>query len=455
MLIVVLDTNAVFRDPWLTQKDAPKLVELAASGACEIVYPRVVLRELTRQRIESARKAHNAASTGVKEMGAAGADVAQTAGLLQDAHDRIEADIEDAFVAVLAKTGIREIPVPEVEASDLLDRDLGRRRPFLEIEQGKTRKSLGFRDVLIWESTLELLEESDPGDSVLFVTFDGGFLADDKKSLHADLLGDLDRLGIPRERVRLARGIPEVISLVENLSAEKSTRSAVGSSEDASSREAPDGTLGEELVPSADVPMPDEPELPAAEYSSDTSPSKNSVEIAVDELKVMRPDLSHGALVEAATDALYGLINEDVSEQIAYGGDYAYPSFVQFTVSFTEGATIAGIDQTTEFSFTESPQSPDVLVGTAEAVITLEGALHRGDWFIADGAVSITGARNDHYLDASAELEVKVVVEIGIEGGEPVVTDIVLEDLPAPLVHSAHQLEFEFSDVESSDPGGE
>ncbi len=206
MLTVVVDTNAVHRDPWLTRDDAPKLVQLAASGVCEVVYPRVVIAELTRQRVESARDAHDAAAAGVKQMGVAGVDVAETVALLQGAHDRTETEIDDAFTAVLTKDGIREIPVPEVETTDLLERDLGRRRPFLEIEQGKTKKSLGFRDVLIWESVLGVVQGPTAGDTVFFVTFDAGFLADDKKSLHLDLLEDLDRLGIPRGRVRLARG---------------------------------------------------------------------------------------------------------------------------------------------------------------------------------------------------------------------------------------------------------
>lgn len=455
MLTVVLDTNAVHRDPWLTRDDAPKLVQLAACGVCEVVYPRVVIEELTRQRAESARDAHDAAAAGVKQMGVAGVNVAETVALLQGAHDRIEGEIDDAFTAVLTRGGIREIPVPEVETTDLLERDLGRRRPFLELEQGKTKKSLGFRDVLIWESVLELLQASDPHDTVFFVTFDAGFLADDKKSLHPDLLQDLDRLGIPRARVRLARGIPEAISLVEDLVSNVEPEPSDDAPEEASASGTPDAATGAEPSPSAETPAPDETELPAAEDPDATTPAERPIDVAVNELKQLRPGVSHAALVEAATDALYGLVNEDVSEQLAYGGDYDYPSFVKFTVPLPEGGAIEGIDQTTEFSFEESPQSPDVLVGTAEAVITLEGGLYRGDWFEVEGAVHISGQLNDHYLEASAEVEVKVIVEIDVEGGRINVSDIVLEDLPTAPVSGADQLEFDFSEVESPDADDE
>ncbi|PZE60374.1 hypothetical protein DEJ33_04875 [Curtobacterium sp. MCPF17_047] len=455
MLIVVLDTNAVHRDPWLTRDVAPKLIQLAASEVCEIVYPQVVIKELTRQRIESAREALDSAAAGVEQMGAAGINVAETVTLLQNAHDRIESDIDNAFVEVLAKPGVRDVPVPEVKTTDLLGRDLGRRRPFLEIEQGKTRKSLGFRDVLIWESVLEVLQTSNSGDTVLFVTFDGGFIADDKKSLHADLLEDLDGFGIPRERIRLARGVPEAISLIEDLVADTVSQPSDHAPETMSPSRTPDDAQGERSAVSEGAPAPDEPELPAVEDLDDTAPGGNPVEIAVDELKQDRPGVSRAALVEAATDALYGLVNEDVSEQLAYGGDYEYPSFVKFTVPLPEGGTIAAIDQTTEFSFKESEQSADVLVGTAEAVITIEGGLYRGDWFEVEGAVSISGQLSDHYLDASAEVEVEVRVEIDIEGGETNVLDIVLEDLPTPPVNGADQLEFDFFDVDQPDAGDE
>lgn len=422
MLPVVLDTNAVHRDPWLTRDDAPKLVQLAACGACEIVYPRVVIRELTRQRIESAREAHGAAAHGVTQMGLAGIDIAQTSSLLEKAHDRIEADIDDAFVAMLAKTGIRSVPVPDVKTTDLLDRDLGRRRPFLEIEHNKKMKSLGFRDVLIWESVLKLLEASEPEDTVVFVTFDVGFIAEDRKSLHVDLLEDLDQRGIPRERVRLARGIPEAISLVEEFLTDTAADTTAGATAE--------DLFGEESLPLVEPTVPDEP-TPSTEEPADPERSQPPVEIAVHELKRMSFAVPHSSLVRAATDALYDLVNEDISEQLSYGGDHQYPSFVKFTVPIPEGGTITGIDQTKEFSFEESEQSPDVLVGTAEAVITLEGALYRGDWFIGEGSVSITGQINDHYLDASAEVEVKVVVEINIEESGADVLGIVLEDVPA------------------------
>lgn len=417
MLFVVLDTNALFRDPWMTRDAAPKLVDLAAAGACEIVYPQVVIDELRRQRVESARGAHEDAAASVQQMRAAGSDVTQTANDLSAAHDRIEADIDSTFHAVLARDGVHAAPVPKVPTSDLLRRDLGRRRPFLEIEQGKSKKSLGFRDVLIWESVIELLVGAELDDKVLFVTFDNGFLAEDKKSLHQDLMDDVDRLAIARNRISWSRSIVEAIAIVE--------------------AQVPASPPVETMSPVEEAPEP---------KSSASRPSMNPIDVAVNELKQMRSPVAKIDLVKAATDALYDLMNESVSEQLIYGGDYGYPSFVKFSVPAIEDAAIAGIDQTTEFSFKEDPASPDVIIATAVAVVTLEGGLYRGDWRSGDGEVSIIGELNDHYLEASAEVEVRVVVQLDIEGGSVIPIDVVLED-PRPAVGIADDvLDFALED---------
>lgn len=405
MLLIFIDANAVHRDPWMTRDAAEKLVALAGSGACVVLYPQVVIDELRRQRVDAAREAHEHAAAGIEQMGAAGVDVAQTVDDLGVAYDRIEADIDSAFAALLARGGVRAVPVPSTATQDLLLRDLDRRRPFLEIEQGKKRKSLGFRDVLIWESVLDLLQASASDDTVLFVTFDKGFLADDNMSLHPHLMEDLDRLKIPHDRIAWSRSIAEAIPDVEAQKLEVLTA---------------DATPAEEGLSFEPSPEEGDPGL---------VPSEDPVAVAVNELKQIR-SVERTDLVKAASDALYGLMYESVSEQLVHGGDYGYPAFVKFTVPAIEGATITGIDQTTEFSFSEDPTSPDALVGTTDAVITLEGGVHRGDWFIDDGLVSIVGELNDHYLEAIAEVEVRVIVELDIESGAVTVIDAVLEDAP-------------------------
>lgn len=396
MIAVVVDTNSVHRDPWLAGETARKLVSLAESSACVLVYPKVVVDELRRQRIEAAWAAHELAAKGVQDMARAGIDVAQTARDLSAAHGRIALDLDRAFAAVLARNGILCAPVPDVATRNLLQRDLDRRRPFMEIEHTQKKKSVGFRDVLIWETVLELLTSSPSLSPVLFVTSDKGFLSTDGKSLHPDLLEDVARRGIELSRVATVKTIAQAISEVE-----------------AHAQEAPveDGTA-------------------ASEATKPTANTTDPVAQAVHELKMMHPAVARAELVNAATEALYELVNENVSMQMVYDGDYDYPHFVKFTMPGIEDATITGIDQTTEFSFEESPTSPEVLVGSADAVVTLEGAIFRGDLWVRDSSIDIAGELNDHYLEASSEVDVRVIVELDIEGGRVNVIDLVLEDPP-------------------------
>lgn len=56
MLVVVPDANAVHSDPWLASPAGRKLLDMAASGSCVVVYPQVVIDELLRQRREGAER---------------------------------------------------------------------------------------------------------------------------------------------------------------------------------------------------------------------------------------------------------------------------------------------------------------------------------------------------------------------------------------------------------------
>ena len=352
MLAVVLDTNALHSDPWLAGAPGKKLLELAARGSCVVVFPQVVIDELRRQRRESANRAHEQAASGVGDMAKAGVDVTQTAAHLKASFEKIDTDLDAAFAAVLNRDNVAAAPVPDVPATEILRRDLTRRRPFMEVEVKQKLASVGLRDTLIWETVLAVLEQADDYEKVLFVTADKGFLSDDSKSLHQDLLNDLDERDIDRNRTGSAKNVPNAIAEVEAAIA---------------------------------------------------------------------------ALVTAATEALYELVDRDISLQQVYGGDYDYPDFVQFHVPAMETCSITYIDQTTEFEFAED-KAAGTVTATANALIYIEGAVFKGDWFTDGGeSMTLSGELNDHYFEASSEVSVRVVVELDTSGGSPEVLSIVLQ----------------------------
>ncbi len=214
MLVVVLDTNAVHSDPWLASPPGKKLLDLAASGSCVVVYPQVVIDELLRQRREAADRAHSEAAKGVGDMAKSGVDVRQTIADLEASFAGIGADLLSAFGAVLKRDNVTAEPVPDVAATEILKRDLARRRPFIEIDFKQKPASVGFRDTLIWETVLAILAR-DNERKILFVTADKGFLSVDSKTLHQHLLEDLDERGIGRNRVGSVKNVPHAIAEVE------------------------------------------------------------------------------------------------------------------------------------------------------------------------------------------------------------------------------------------------
>jgi len=353
MLAVVLDSNAIHTDPWLTSEPGVKLLELAQRGFCTVVYPQVVIDELRRQRKEAAERAYDQAANGVNDMAKAGVDVVQTASDLRASFEKIDANLGDAFAALFVKDNVTVAPIPDVTVAEILRRDLERRRPFIQIEVRQKAVSVGFRDALIWETVVELLGPASGYQRVLFVTADKGFLSE-KSELHEDLLRDLDDREIDRFSVESIKNVWNAATSVE-----------------------------------------------AAALAD---------------------------LITAATNALYGLLNQEISQQMIYGGEYDYPDFVRFEVPAMESGQISDIEQSTEFVISDG-EGPGNVIATCEATIFLDGVAFKGDWF-ADGGETMTlsAALNDHYFEVSSEILVRVVVELDTSGDSPQVSSVVLEN---------------------------
>lgn len=359
MLAVVLDSNAIHTDPWLSSDVGRVLVRLAESGSCTLIVPEVVRDELYRQRRDAARASHGEASKGIRAMARAGVNVSDTDAHLHASFDRIESDIAAAFATLFDRNGVELESTPDVSVAQIVERDLARRRPFQEITHQQKTKSLGFRDVVIWETVLAVLAPDRGFDKVLFVTADKGFLTSDSMSLHADLIEDLDVRGIDSGRLATVKNVPNANAEIEATAA-------------------------------------------------------------------------YAAKVTAATNALYELIGEEVGVQLAYGGDYERPDFVEFEVPGIESPYITDITQITEFSFkSEGP----LITATTDAEISLEGAIFKGDWFMDDSeSIEIVGELNNHYFDAYSSLVVTVIVKMVMDGENPEVISIVLSDPAPPLL---------------------
>lgn len=197
-----------------------ELLAHASRGECKVVFPQVVLDELLRQQRDWVKDNHGAVAKVVDRMRGNPIDVSDTAEKLKTSFDGLSKQIDKSFDALKAHSGVEVAPIPAAPdlTSRLVARDLARKRPFLEV--GSEGWSAGYRDAVIWETVLECLGWLEDDEKLIFVTADKGFLTDDKKSLHADLLDDLNSRTIAHDRVvsaqTTARALAEVQAVVEH-----------------------------------------------------------------------------------------------------------------------------------------------------------------------------------------------------------------------------------------------
>lgn len=393
MIIVVPDTNALFGARWMSSVSGKKLLSLAETGACLVLLPEVVVDELERQYSDTVDEARKKAMSGLNLIRD---DV--DLGVVEAAFEKRVNEIAGGRAALVVRKGVSTAATPNDIARDLVKRDLARRRPFLETEQDKKKKSFGFRDAVIWETILAYLQEDGSDASIHFVTKDRGFTGKSagKAVLHPHLLEDLDHLGIDANRVAVVDTLENVVGIVETAVTEAAAEKAA--------------------------------------KEAAMAPSALALHTAA-EARVRATNAARRAgLVRVATHALESLINKEITEEIGYGGDYQRPDFVRFDFpSAMETAMIVAIDLESDFEF-DAPNG-DIVTGRADVVLSIDGNTYKGDFFGEDDdELLLVGELNDHYFETSTSVRAKAVIEIDTEHGpeELEVASVVLEDNPHP-----------------------
>jgi hypothetical protein len=101
----------------------------------------------------------------------------------------------------LGMTESRILDYPDTLHETLVKRATSRKRPFDD-------NGSGYRDALIWESVLELAKQVKG--PIVLVTKDKDF-REGSSNLHGDLIKDLERLGLPEDKVILATGLAGLV----------------------------------------------------------------------------------------------------------------------------------------------------------------------------------------------------------------------------------------------------
>lgn len=390
MITVVPGTNALFGHEWMFSVAGRNLLDLVKSGKCWVVLPQVVVDELARQDRKTVKSKRDKAKGALSEV-----DDDISATTIDEAFDRLSAKTDASRDRLLGTSGVSVTSVPEDRTRALVERDLAARRPFMETLGGK--KSYAFRDAVIWETVLDVLEEDTDAvaNKVFFVSADKGFIDDDApKELHRHLLEDLDARGIARDRVVLVEKVANVVEEVRAAAAEA--------------------------------------EALAAEARAASTPPDDEAHGLASLLRGYAFDASRRAeLVRVATEALDELVGQPMDEELTYGGDYGLPDWVQFKLPAIGGnLSIYGYDFESEFEFEAT--DGDTVTGRADVALSIEAGNLFGE---------------------SDEVRTRVTVEVDTEDPAAFeVTCIVLEDNPSPprpADPTSVQLDFEFD----PDPG--
>ena len=198
-MIVVLDSTVLVSDPLLRGVPWKILAHAARRLGVRLCITEVVLQEATAKysrRIDDAVVGFE--RWGAKHSSALGMQ-SLVAGVRQELLEHA-ASYGEQLRSLLDAIPVEVLPIPDVEHQVLVQRATSRVRPCKQTGDG-------YRDTLNWFSLLALARERET--SVIWVSDDGDFAAEDGSDLHPELRAELNGLGL-LGRITLFRSVHDV-----------------------------------------------------------------------------------------------------------------------------------------------------------------------------------------------------------------------------------------------------
>jgi len=196
-VLVILDTTETFNDPFLKNVAFTVLRSLVSKGLITLIVPKIVVEETInhyRRKMEDAAKAIGPLKRLIPTLFENFPEIDVDSGVQ---------DYSQALLARLAELGARQPDYKEISIEGLVARALRGRKPF---DSGGQR---GFRDAIIWETTLQQLIEFRC--NAILVTKNKNDFGEDG-SLAKDLANDLADRELPANCVRVSEGITSCLS---------------------------------------------------------------------------------------------------------------------------------------------------------------------------------------------------------------------------------------------------
>lgn len=227
MLVIFPDANALHRNPYFKGKIAEDLLREVDLGDTELQFSPVVLKELQRQEMDDVRDVLAAVKNTVrKKSRGSSAKMIDVVDRVDRALEMTRQEIDEQFAEVAQREHVVITSWPAISSRELGERELERRRPFLEVQTGGKSATVGHRDALIWEGVRESVRRGAQDQVLILVSNDKGFWNDKQTDLHQDLRDDLDADGVRPEQVVLVKDLAQALVKMQELRSEITSEQA-------------------------------------------------------------------------------------------------------------------------------------------------------------------------------------------------------------------------------------
>lgn len=180
---IVIDTNIIYGDFFLKNAQIISLCETASRCGIGIYIPEVVMDEIINQYREKLVEICPKVNDCIRGITQIAPQYAFNNPFTDAVKDKLLKEYESYIRIRINELGIKIIPYPHISHKDVVKRDLARKRPFQN--SGK-----GYRDALIWESVLDIMEHTETPPAIVFINRNTKDFFD-KDVLHPDLIEDL------------------------------------------------------------------------------------------------------------------------------------------------------------------------------------------------------------------------------------------------------------------------
>lgn len=197
---IVLDANVFIADYWLRSPSFVLLRDFLKKTNATLVVPKVVFQEVLNHHEEDLKKVKSDIQRALREAGRLIRDFKGRQDSIVALSKKSKEDPYEKFLSSeLASLNSRIPDYNDIPHTEVIDRDLRRRKPFQE--SGK-----GYRDTLLWETILR--NSIEKGVETVFITKNVRDFSDANGELHGDLKNDVVRRKGDEDSLVLFRDLP-------------------------------------------------------------------------------------------------------------------------------------------------------------------------------------------------------------------------------------------------------